>query len=164
MPRALAPRLKKSDYIGRRGYLLTVCTFERLPLLSTCELVESLLVRFRQRCESRHFANHAYSFMPDHAHLVVEGQRSDSDLCALVRIWKSETAFHFKRATRSHLWHRGFYDRIVRDSDEMAAIAIYVIDNPVRAGLPMARCAYPFVGSDTMTVQEIRHRKLAGHG
>jgi len=95
---------------------------------------------------------------------VIEGERSDSDLCELVRVWKSETAFHFKRATRGRLWRRSFYDRVARGVDEMATFAIYVIDNPVRAGLPPVRGAYPFVGSDTMTVEEIRCRRLAGHG
>jgi putative transposase len=96
--------------------------------------------------------------MPDHVHFVIQGQSSDSNFCELVRVWKSETAFHFKRETRRRLWHRGFHDRVMRDIDEMAAVAIYVIDNPVRAGLPLVRCAYPFVGSDTMTVEDIRGR------
>jgi hypothetical protein len=39
----------------------------------------------------------------------------------------------------------------MRDADEMAAFAIYVVDNPIRARLSAERCAYPFVGSDTMT-------------
>jgi len=101
--------------------------------------------------------------MPDHVHFVVEGRSNESDACELVRVWKSQTAFHFKQATKCRLWQRGYYDRVLRDVDEMAAFALYVIDNPIRAGLPAARCAAPFVGSDTMTVEEIRSRKLAGY-
>jgi REP element-mobilizing transposase RayT len=60
-------------YIGRRAYLLTICTFQRVPILTSATLVESLLMQFRQ-CAIRHqFANHAYSFMPDHVHFVLEG-------------------------------------------------------------------------------------------
>jgi REP element-mobilizing transposase RayT len=160
--RAPAPRLNEADYVGRRGYLLTICTYQRLPLLLTVDLVESLLVQFRQCAVSQGFANHAYSFMPDHVHFVVHGRRTDSDLGELVRKWKSETAFHFKRTTRRHLWQRSFYDRVMRDATEMAVFALYVIDNPARAGLPAARRRYPFVGSDTMTFDEIRRWKLAG--
>jgi len=159
--RSRAPRLKVGDYIGRRGYLLTICTYQRLPLLSTAELVESLLVQFRQCGDSSHFANHAYSFMPDHVHFVVEGRRADSDFTELARRWKSETSFQFKQTNRRRLWQRSFYDHVMRDAAEMAAFAIYVIDNPVRAGLPDARRRYPFIGSDTMTLDEIRSRKLA---
>jgi REP element-mobilizing transposase RayT len=118
------------DYIGRRGYLLTICTYQRLPLLSTAELVESLLVQFRQCGDSSHFANHAYSFMPDHVHFVVEGRRADSDFCELARRWKSQTSFVFKQTNRRRLWQRSFYDHVMRDAAEMAAFAIYVIDNP----------------------------------
>jgi REP element-mobilizing transposase RayT len=96
--------------------------------------------------------------MPDHVHFVVEGRSNESNLCELVRGWKSATAFQFKRATGRRLWHRSLYDRVMRDVDEMAARAFYVIDNPIRAGLPTACCAAPFIGSDTMTVEEIRSR------
>src|SRR6266581_3691345 len=161
MTRAPAPRLRKADYVGRRAYFLTICTFQRLPLLATADIAESLLTRFRQCTTLHHFANHAYAFMPDHAHFVVEGQRSESDLCEVVRAWKSQTAFEFKRRKRQRVWQRSFYDRVMRDGDEMAAFARYVVDNPSRAGLCEQRCIYPFVGSDTMTVDEIRHGRLS---
>src|SRR5207253_760921 len=93
--------------------------------------------------------------MPDHVHFVVEGQRNDSDLFELVRVWKSETAFHFKRATRRPLWQHSFFDRATRDHDEMVAFARYVIENPARAGLPEERRHYPIVGSDTTTIEQI---------
>jgi putative transposase len=163
MARGLAPRLKKSDYVGRHAYLFTICTYQRLPLLSSTDLVESLLKQFRQCAEAHDVANHAYSFMPDHVHFVAEGRSRESAACELVRVWKSQTAFHFKQATKCRLWQRGYYDRVLRDVDEMAAFTLYVIDNPIRAGLPATRCATPFVGSDTMTVEEIRCRKLAGY-
>jgi len=160
MAHALAPRLNRADYIGQRGYLLTICTFQRAPILRSAELVESLLAQFRE-CSTRHqFANHAHSFMPDHVHFVLEGQSSASDFVEVVRVWKSETAFHFKRATSRRLWHRSFYDRVVRDHDEMVAFARYVIENPVRAGLSEERCRYPFVGSDTTTIDEILRGEL----
>jgi hypothetical protein len=94
--------------------------------------------------------------MPDHVHFVVEGQHSASDCYELVRSWKSETAFHFKRIKHRRLWHRSFFDGMMRDRDEMAVCARYVIDNPRRAGLPDDRCVYPFVGSDTLTMEQIR--------
>jgi REP-associated tyrosine transposase len=99
--------------------------------------------------------------MPDHVHFVVEGRRADSDFTELARRWKSETSFQFKQTNRRRLWQRSFYDHVMRDAAEMAAFGIYVIDNPVRAGLPDARRRYPFIGSDTMTLDEIRSRKLA---
>jgi len=125
-------------------------------------LVEGLLTQFRQSVAAHHFANHAYSFMPDHVHFLVEGRQADSDLRELVRKWKSETSFHFKRNTRRHLWQRSYYDHVMRDAADMASSAIYVLDNPSRARLPDARRRHPFVGSDTLTIDEIRSRKLGG--
>jgi len=100
--------------------------------------------------------------MPDHVHFLVEGRQADSDLRELVRKWKSETSFHFKRNTRRHLWQRSYYDHVMRDAADMASSAIYVLDNPSRARLPDARRRHPFVGSDTLTIDEIRSRKLGG--
>jgi putative transposase len=160
MARSSAPRLKRTDYIGRRAYLLTICTFQRTPILNSAELVESLLMTFQQCSRVHHFANHAYSFMPDHVHVVPEGERCDSDFCELVRLWKSETAFYFKRTTSLRLWQRGFFDRALRDHDEMMAFARYVIENPRRAGLSEERRRYPFVGSDTTTIEEILRGEL----
>src|SRR5438105_1978186 len=50
---------------------------------------------------------------------------------------------------------RSFFDRAMRDHDEMVAFARYVIENPARAGLPEERRRYPFVGSDTTTIEQI---------
>jgi REP element-mobilizing transposase RayT len=159
--RAPAPRLTRTDYVGRRSYLLTVCTYKRLPLLATAVLVEPLLVQFRRCATAHHFAIHAYAFMPDHVHFVIEGQNTTSDVQELVRVWKSQTAFTYKRATRQHLWRRSFYDRVMRDPGEIVSCALYVLDNPAHAVLPNHRREYPFIGSDTINLAEVRRgRKL----
>ena len=115
-------------------------------------------MQFRECACNQRFANHAYCFMPDHVHLVVEGQSPDSDLFELIRLWKSKTAFAFKREAGKQLWQRGFYDRILRSEDDMVAAAMYVIENPVRAKLVVEPHHYPFLGSDTTTVDEILKR------
>jgi REP element-mobilizing transposase RayT len=96
--------------------------------------------------------------MPDHVHLVVEGQSPESDLFELIRLWKSKTALAYKREAGKQLWQCGFYDRILRSEDDMVAAAMYVIENPVRAKLVVEPHHYPFLGSDTTTVDEILKR------
>jgi len=115
-------------------------------------------MQFRECAGNQHFANHAYCFMRDHAHFVVEGQSRLSDLSELIRSWKSKTGFEYKREHGEQLWQRSFYDRVLRTEEDLVAAAIYVIENPVRAELVGEARQYPFLGSDTMTVEEILRR------
>jgi putative transposase len=50
-----------------------------------------------------------YCFMPDHSHLLVEGQDDQSDLQEFLRIWKQCSEFHVRREFGPRLWQRGFF-------------------------------------------------------
>ena len=45
------------------------------------------------------------------------------------------------------LWDKGYYDRVLRDSEATEAVAPYILANPVRAGLVKSIEDYPFLGS-----------------
>ena len=47
------------------------------------------------------------------------------------------------KALQSALWQKGFHDRAVRKEEDLAAIARYIVYNPVRAGLVHKVGAYP---------------------
>ena len=93
--------------------------------------------------------------MPDHVHVIVEGTHEASDFQGFVRIFKQCSAFHWKRAGRGVLWHRGYYDRILRDHTDTVTAIRYVIENPVRARLVVRPEDYPYLGSMTGTVREM---------
>ena len=77
----------------------------------------------------------AYVVMPDHAHLLV--QIFDSDLPAIVRDWKRESAFAIGRArkTTGALWQARYFDFILRRARDFAEKFEYIHQNPVAAGL-----------------------------
>jgi REP element-mobilizing transposase RayT len=55
----------------------------------------------------------------------------------IVRVFKSISAIAVNRLldrTGSPLWQRNYYERIVRDEDELAGIRTYIRDNPGRWG------------------------------
>jgi putative transposase len=66
-------RLAKFNYLGRARYFLTFCTHERQNVFRDGEVVERTLKQFRRTATIEKFAVLAYCFMPDHAHLLVEG-------------------------------------------------------------------------------------------
>jgi hypothetical protein len=72
-------RLEGFNYVGRYRYFLTFCTRDRLPVFEEGEIAEQTLAQFRRTSTLERFAILAYCLMPDHAHLLVEGLRIDSD-------------------------------------------------------------------------------------
>jgi len=83
--------------------------------------------------------------MPDHLHLLVSGQ-DESSLPAFVRHFKQLSGHRYKREHGAQLWQISYYDHVLRRDEDLLAIARYIWDNPVRAGLAQDRSEYPFSG------------------
>lgn len=74
--------------------------------------------------------------MPDHFHAIVwiDQEHGDSPkLGTVVGAFKSAST----RSIRLHVgdpglsvWQRGYYDRVIRDQDELDGIRRYIRDNP----------------------------------
>lgn len=85
--------------------------------------------------------------MPDHLHILLQLGYSES-LSHLMNRMKSVTAHAAIGSDRSRgrIWMRGFHDRAIRGEEDLQAVARYVIENPIRAGLVDTLDAYPFLG------------------
>jgi REP element-mobilizing transposase RayT len=78
----------------------------------------------------------AWCVMPNHVHVVcrlLPGQ----ELSKVLRGWKSFTA---RKANEilgrdGAFWQREYYDRLIRDGDELGRAIRYVVSNPEKAGL-----------------------------
>jgi putative transposase len=82
--------------------------------------------------------SHAFAVLPNHIHAIVSlyADRPDhcpgpSTLSAFVGSYKSAVA---RRAGR-RIWQRSFYDRAIRDENELAELVWYVELNPERSAL-----------------------------
>ena len=78
----------------------------------------------------------AWCVMPNHVH-VVPAMRGQQSLARIFHSWKSYTS---KRANKilglsGTFWQREYYDRIVRDSEDLETTMRYVQMNPQKAGL-----------------------------
>jgi putative transposase len=155
MPFKPSPRLKTFDYLGLYRYSLTICTVRRHAAFTEDAAVASALVQLRRTADAQSFAVIAYCFMPDHAHVLVEGTADSSDLREFVRIFKQRSAYQWKRAHGSTLWQRDYFEHVLRADEDTTAVARYILANPVRAGLAAAPNEYPFVGSLTMDLADL---------
>src|SRR5262249_32659353 len=105
----------------------------------------------REKC----FADITHCFMPDHVHLVVEGENDRSDARAFIKAAKQYSGFAYGQKYGRRLWQRYGYDRVIRDDQELVMTVRYVVANPVRAGLVEHPRSYAFIGSTRYTVDEL---------
>jgi putative transposase len=97
----------------------------------------------------------AYCFMPDHMHLLIEGQSEASDALAFVHRAKQLSGYEFSKMFGRTLWQPSFNDHILRDDEATLSVARYIFENPVRAGLVKNPEDYPFLGSAKYSTREI---------
>jgi REP element-mobilizing transposase RayT len=90
-------------------------------------------LRFR---EGQQFRLLAWCVMPNHVHVVVKlypGQ----ELARIVKAWKNFSAKAVNQALgrKGRFWQREYYDRLIRNGDELDRAIRYVVENPTKAGL-----------------------------
>ena len=61
----------------------------------------------------------------------------------------------WKRENASTLWQRSYFEHVLRDEEDTIGVAKYILENPVRAGLVERPEAYPYLGSMTVSVEEL---------
>ena len=149
------PRLQNFCYRGVYRYFLTICTFNRQKLFANPATVQDTLLQFRKTSKEECFEISAYCFMPDHCHLLIEGLTDGSDFRRFCKRAKQRSGGVHARKQGGPLWQEGYHDRVLREGDNSLAVARYLLDNPVRAGLVTAPAEYPYLGSDRWTAAEL---------
>jgi REP element-mobilizing transposase RayT len=87
----------------------------------------------------------AWVLMPDHWHGLVQLEaHGDISRCIGHGKGRVARALHAMHPEIGPIWSRGFHDRALRKSDDLASAARYLVMNPVRAGLARSVREYPF--------------------
>jgi REP element-mobilizing transposase RayT len=96
------------------------------------------------RRERRIFAL-AYAVMPDHLHLLV-APSDDLTLSEAMKAIKGFSARGINRrlGQKGSVWQEGFYDRVMRNEEQLMATIDYIHRNAVEAGLTKTPEEYVF--------------------
>ena len=148
-------RLKSFNNTGFHRYFLTFCTDRRQPLFCDRRAVKLILEQISRASTECGFAVLAYCFMPDHLHLLIYGESDAADCRRFISLAKQYSGFYFKRRFGIALWQRYGYERTLRNGEETAAVAKYIVENPVRAELVKDVHDYEFVGSLVYGIDEL---------
>ena len=91
-------------------------------------------IRYREGTE---YELGAYCIMPNHVHLLIGVQRSDTCLNAILQSLKAYTARKCNTllTREGPFWQHESYDHVIRDGPELGQFVRYIINNPVAAGL-----------------------------
>jgi putative transposase len=143
------------DYRGFHRYFLTFCTFERNPYFALADDVAVVWQQILRASTEFQFAVLAYCFMPDHAHLLVEGAREDADLKKFLKFAKQYSGFYFRQKTGKKLWQRYGFERVLRENEDTRSVIRYVVENPVRGDLVKLPMDYPFWGSGVYSREDL---------
>ena len=93
--------------------------------------------------------------MPDHIHLLIEGNDVSSDMKKCIFSFKQKTGFEFKKKYKNKMWQASYYDHVLRNDEDIKNTAKYIYMNPVRKGLVKSFAEYPFSGSFELDMENL---------
>lgn len=88
-----------------------------------------------------------YCIMPNHVHLLIEslinesanhrGRSAEYPITDTLRLLKGRTArnCNLELKRNGSFWQHESYDRVVRDKQALERTILYILNNPVKAGL-----------------------------
>ena len=146
---------KSFDYLGLHRYSLTFCTYNRTRYFTDKSRVDVVFEQIVRSATENEFGIFAYSFMPDHVHLLIEGLSDASNALTFIDRAKQYSGYYFKRAFHSKLWQRYGFEHTLRSDEATLSVARYILENPVRAGLVQRVPDYPFCGSLMYPIEQV---------
>ena len=140
-------RLRSFSYRGYYRYFITIRSQGFKHHFVNDEVVGNLIEILKSTAEQKSFSVWAYCFMPDHVHLLVEGNNSSADIKTFVALFKQKIAYWFKSIHGVQLWAANYHEHVLRNDEDTRAVAQYIIQNPVRKGIVEDYSKYPYSGS-----------------
>jgi REP element-mobilizing transposase RayT len=148
-------RLDGISYTGQETYFITTCTLDRRKVFVNTDFYEICRDELFALSDRFGFSTDAYVFMPDHVHWLAEALNDGAPLRQFVSTWKQRTGFAWSQRSGSRLWQKGYWERVLRPDDTPLAIARYIVENPVRAGLVPDVRDYRYSGSQRYEIEHI---------
>lgn len=158
LPQRKKHRLPAAEY-RRIGSIwsLTLVVKRRQKVFAVPKVAAEALEVLLALATAKRTPLHAACIMPDHVHLIVSPSPECSVLTFVARFkqltWKHARA----RGLRRSFWQRSFWDRGVRHDAQREREVIYVMQNPVRAGMVGTILDHPY--SFAPWLEAARHRR-----
>ena len=133
--RGRAVRFPDFDYVGDADIHMTVGADSRHPFADaglarlTCDSVE-------KSCELLGYRLYGFTLMPDHLHVLLSPVDSGRPISDWLQSFKGYTTSQYmRRSGLPRLWQPSGHDHVCRTEETAERVLIYIVNNPVRAGL-----------------------------
>jgi len=130
--------------IQNQAYFITTATHERSPFFIDPAAAAVVLDALKWLDQNGRMVLDAAVLMPDHLHFVIE-LKTDR-LPKLMHSLKSYTAKKVNAVLKRQgsLWQEQYYEHAIRKDEDLHEVVLYMLNNPVRAGLAKDFLTYPF--------------------
>lgn len=140
-------RLQLDCYKGRVAVVFTICIANKNEAFVSSDVVSVMEEILHDCLKKFSCCAHVYLFMPEHVHLLLEGQTINSDVWKCVVWFKQKSGYWFYKYQHGIKWQKDFYDHILRKDEDIKKHVRYILENPVRKGIVKNWKEYPFKGS-----------------
>lgn len=140
-------RLHKHNYVWTAAYFITTCVEGREPLFDIPELhaiLEDTWLTLPERFPG--ITLDEFVIMPDHIHCIVwldDSVENAPTLGDVMKAYKSLTTVAWLRHIKTmglqcsgKIWQSRYFDRVIRDTQELEQIRQYIRDNPSKLDRP----------------------------
>ncbi|PAX53277.1 transposase [Brunnivagina elsteri CCALA 953] len=146
-------RLRGYDYSQQGSYFITICTQNHECRLG--KIVEGKMywtfggwIAYQAWIEIPQHFEHVeldqFIVMPNHIHgiIVINNISTNKEQLTTPELWKIVAYYKYKTtklineiddALGSRVWQRNYYDRIIRNEQELSATRQYIINNPANS-------------------------------
>jgi putative transposase len=116
-------------------YAITILTYQRHRIFQRTANAELMIeTLFRYRDQGR-FALHAFVIMPDHIHVLIT-PAVDATTAKCLQLIKGGFSFAVRKQFQDDVWHAGYHEHRIRDSQDYEAQKLYIAYNPIRKNNP----------------------------
>lgn len=119
-----------------RAYFVTTVTYKRHPFFADIYCARLLVRNMKQLHDAECVESMSWVIMPDHLHWLFCLRNSNS-LPLVMKKLKAVSARQINQRlnTTGTVWQKAYYDRAIRDGEDLRKLARYIVANPLRAGL-----------------------------
>jgi putative transposase len=130
-----------------KAFFVTFSTYQRWTLP---ESVRDLVVESCRYAHGKRVQLHGLVVMPDHVHMIFTPLRDENGTFSLAEIiqgMKGASAHRINKSLgrKGTVWEQEFFDRALRQDEDIDVKLDYILANPVRAGLVQNPLDYPWL-------------------
>ena len=142
---------------NNRILFITYSTWHRWKLP---EIAKDLALDSCRRADGRNYSLYAAVVMPDHVHLIcmpLFDANGSISIPEITRTIKSESGHRINNALvrTGRVWQDESFDHILRGEESLRKKAMYILENPVRAGLSASPGEYRWMWWDPTLIESV---------